>query len=61
MAAATITQKADEYDHLPSREVVQLTVSDGETYTSIKFETVLTAQATGNEEIDAHLNVSISG
>ena len=61
MAAATITERAYDYNHLPGVEDVQLTVSDGETYTSVKFAKVLTAQATGNEDIDAHLNVTISG
>jgi len=61
MADATITTVLTEYDHLPSREMVVLTVSDGETYTSIKFKTLLGASATGNEDIDAHLNVTVSG
>ena len=61
MAAATITTKVYEHDHLPSREVVVLTVSDGETYTSVKFKTLLGALATANADDDAELNVTLSG
>ena len=61
MAAATVTTKIYEYDHNPSREVVVLTVTDGETYTSVKFKTLLGALATGNQDNDAHINVTVSG
>lgn len=61
MVAADVTTKVYEYDHNPSREVVVLTVSDGETYTSVKFKTLLAAIATGNEDVDAYLNVTLSG
>ena len=61
MAAATVTTKVYEYDHDPGKETVVLTVSDGETYVSKKFKTIKAAQATGNENVDAHLNVSFSG
>ena len=47
MTAATITYNAEIND--PTREVVQLTVSTGETYISKKFGTVKTAIATLNE------------
>jgi len=57
MTAATITTTveaglADEY--------VVLTVTDGETYTS-KLSSPVMCFATGQEDIDAHLNTTISG
>lgn len=61
MVAATITTKVYEFDHNPGQETVVLTVSDGETYISTKFGSILAAQATGNENQDAHINVSFSG
>lgn len=61
MTAATITTKAYEYDHDPGKETVVLTVTNAETYTSVKFKTITAAQATGNEDVDAHLNVTFSG
>ncbi len=61
MAAATITQRLDDFLHLPNIEAVQLTVSDGETYNSIKFSTILGAIATANADDDAELNVTFSG
>jgi len=61
MAAATITTKVYDWVHHPNIEVVQLTVTDGETYTSTKFKTLLAAIATGNANNDAHINVTISG
>ena len=61
MALATITTRVTEYDHLPSREVVVLTASDGETYNSIKFKTLLGGLATSNADDDAALNVTVSG
>lgn len=59
MAAATITRDLEIHD--PCSEVVVLTVSDGETYVSRKFATITAAQATGNEDVDAYLNVTYSG
>ena len=61
MVAATITTKLYEFDHLPSRESVVLTVSDGETYTSTKFKTLIGAHVTANADDDAALNVTLSG
>ena len=55
MAAADVT--TDTFVHIPDIEVVQLTVSDGETYTSKKFKVIKAATATGNADVDAHLNV----
>lgn len=49
---------------LPSIEVVNLTVSDGETYTSVKFSTVTSAIASLNEDAGAlsiPLSLAISG
>jgi hypothetical protein len=59
MADATITRKIQTAD--PSYEVVVLTATDGETYTSRKFNSIKAAQATGNEDVDAYLNVTYSG
>jgi hypothetical protein len=59
MAEATITRKIQTAD--PAYEVVVLTVTDGETYTSRKFNSIKAAQATGNEDVDADLNVTYSG
>ena len=59
MAAATVTTR---FDIDPTgTETVVLTVSDGETYNSKKFGKITAAQATGNEDVDAHLNVTFSG
>ncbi len=46
---------------LPSIEVVTLEVTDGETYTSKKFKVVTAAIATGNEDVDAHINAVPDG
>ena len=59
MAAATVTARIQTAD--PSVEVVQLTVSDGETYSSEKFGAIAAAVATGNADVDADLNVTLSG
>lgn len=48
MAAATITDRIDVND--PVKEVVVLTVSDGETYVSRKFAKVIGATATLMED-----------
>ena len=59
MTAATVTKRLDI--HSPGIEVVQLTLTDGETYSSQKFGTILAAVASGNEDNDAHINVTFSG
>ena len=59
MTAATVTNRLEVND--PTMEVVQLTVTDGETYVSKKFGAITAAVATGNEDVDADLNVSFSG
>lgn len=61
MAAATVTRDLTDQVHDPNKEVVVLTASDGETYQSKIFSTILAAQVTGNEDVDAHLNVTYSG
>ena len=59
MAAATITRYLEVND--PTCEVVVLTASDGETYVSKKFATILAAVATANSDDDAELNVTYTG
>lgn len=61
MVEATITTVASEYAHTPHMEIVTLTASDGETYISKKFQTILAALATANADDDAALNVTFSG
>ena len=61
MAAADIAVKGmDEYVNLPGVEVAVLTASDGETYVSKKFNTILGAIATSNSNNDADLQVTFS-
>ena len=59
MAAATVTQRIEVRN--PNMEVVQLTVTEAETYTSRKFKVVYAATATGNADVDAYLNVVTDG
>lgn len=54
MAAATITNYIQISD--PNVEVVQLTATDAETYTSRKFSKVAGVVATANVDVDAHIN-----
>lgn len=61
MVEATITTKANLYDHDPGKETVVLTVSDGETYKSRRFKKIVAAQATGNEDVEAYLTVTFTG
>lgn len=61
MADATITTKIYEHCHLPNVEVVQLTATDGETYVSKKFKTILGVIATSNSDNDAYLQATYSG
>lgn len=58
MTAATITDYIEVMD--PNVEVVVLTATDGETYTSKKFGSVRSFQATLNEDTGA-LSIPISG
>ena len=51
MTAATITSRVAT--HVPNREIVVLTVTDGETFVSEKFGTVQAANATWNEDLGA--------
>jgi len=59
MADATVTRYVET--GLPSVEVVVLTATDGETYTSRKFKIVHAGIASGNADNDAHINVVPSG
>ena len=59
MAAATIIEVMET--GIPTMEVVTLTASDGETYESRKFNTVIGVQATSNADVDAHINATFSG
>lgn len=60
MALATITNDLGIPN--PNMEVVQLTASDGETYTSKKFSIVAGVIATANADDDAALNaVAVNG
>jgi len=61
MAAATVTTKVYENAHSTYLEVVTLTATDGETYVSTKFGTILAAIGTANADDDAELNVTFSG
>ena len=62
MTAATITSRIELND--PTCETVVLTVTDGETYTSKKFSTVLGGTATFNEDqgsLTYPISLAISG
>jgi len=59
MTEATVTSRLENND--PTTEVVTLTVSDGETYVSKKFASLLAAVATANADDDAAINVTLSG
>ena len=62
MTAATITDTIGTHD--ASKEVVLLTVTDGETYVSRVFSEVIAVQATVNEDyglISLPLSCDVSG
>lgn len=59
MADATITENVEI--HVPGMEVVNLVVSDGETYTSKKFGLIKGAVVCSNDDSDAEINVEFSG
>jgi len=59
MAAADVLRRVQTAD--PSVEVVVLTCSDGETYSSQKFSDIKAAVAIANADDDAALNVTYSG
>lgn len=64
MTEADINEVLDEWAHAPFLEVVQLTVTNDETYTSKKFDTVLGAIATSNSDDNSQataIAVTISG
>ena len=59
MAAATVTRVIETPD--PREEVVVLTCSDGETYSTRKFTNIQAASVKSNYNADAHINVTFSG
>jgi len=59
MVAATVTRVIETPD--PAEEVVVLTVSNAETYSTRKFSTINAASIKGNADNDAHINVTFSG
>jgi Mg-chelatase subunit ChlD len=59
MTAADITRNLEIND--PTKEVVVITVTDGETYISKKFSTVTAVNATWNESVATAIAVSYSG
>lgn len=61
MAAATVLQDVNQLMPSMREEVVRLEVSDGETYVSRKFSTILATQLTLNSDNDINLNVTFSG
>jgi len=61
MTAADITTKVSENVHLPGMEVVVLTATDDETYTSKKFKKILGVVGTIMEDAARDFAVSISG
>jgi len=58
LADATVVKVVDI--HNPNMEVVRLTASDGETYTSRKFGQIEGAVAMSNDDSDAALNIEFS-
>ena len=63
MTAATITKRTHEIMGTPGMEVVQLTATDGETYTANTLSRVDCASATFNEDMGtstAVLSVALS-
>ena len=62
MAAATVLQDVREFCNLPGIEVVRLEVSDGETYVSRKFSSILAVVPGLNSDNDlAGFNATFSG
>ena len=62
MAAATILQDIREYCNVPGIEVVRLEVSDGETYASRKFSSIMGVIPGLNSDNDlAGFNATYSG
>ena len=60
MTDATVVEVYYDDAH-PDVEEAELTVTDGETYQSRKFNSIRTVQLTGGEDVDAHLNAVVSG
>lgn len=59
MTAASLIELHDAF--LPGMEVVRLEVTDGETYASKRLQRITGASVSGNEDVDAHINVTWSG
>ena len=59
MTAATITARIAK--RIPNEEVVVLTASDGETFTSEKFASVLSAGVSVMEDCNTPVSCSVSG
>lgn len=59
MAAATVANYLEINN--PCMEVVQLTVTEGETYVCKKLGKITGAVISGNEDNDAHINVTFTG
>ena len=59
MTAATVDNYVEVAD--PMMEVVDLTVTDGYTFVSRKFERLLAGIVSVNEDNDFHINVTLSG
>ena len=59
MVAADVTNSIEGLP--PGKEVVLLEATDGDEYTSRKFDIIRVAVATSNTNEDAHLNVTFSG
>lgn len=61
--ADPVTVKAvlKDYVHNPNMEVVLITASEGEEYRSTKFNAIIGALVTNNEDVDSYVNVTYSG
>jgi len=58
MTLATVIERMEVFT--PGIEVVTLEVSDGETYVAKKLSIIVGATISGNENVDAHINVTWS-
>ena len=59
MAEATVLYLLETGE--PGCEVATLTVTDGETYTSRKFEKIYAATGTLNHDTNGYINITFSG
>ncbi len=60
MADATVVESWFD-DANPALEFAELTLTDGETYQSRKFNKIKGAWASVGEDVDAHINCVVSG